>query len=278
MTHSSGSRASTPSPDDSSQLRSRIGGEGVEPQADPNRALHMKRCRVIQHRVRHVLWCDQETDLGASKHDPLSAPGDQVAYDPQVLLSGVVHDDAVRQLLEDDTVHDGAVLLGWNEDFEPEVSQSRPVEVDFHDRCSAKKAKGIRAVSGGCVSGRIDNVYQWDADGVLQLGSDPVHGIRGEDQELGTGALEPPSPLGEVFRGLIPLLVVNESLDYGEIHAVEHDLRGGAAAPELVDTLVDPPVVLRAGNAAHATQNTDRLHSTALFASFDLLGRTVETD
>ena len=113
----------------------------------------------------------------------------------------VVLDDPARQLLEDGTVHEGAVTLRQNEDFEPEVSKARPVEAGFHHGRGDEQSKGVRAVSDGCLSTRIDDVELWDADGVLHLGRHLVHRVRGQDQELGTGALEPPR------CALIPALI-----------------------------------------------------------------------
>ena len=42
-----------------------------------------------------------------------------------------------------------------------------------------------------------------------------------------------------------------------------------------VDAFVDPRVVLRAGNAAHATQNTERLHGAVIRFARGLLSGTL---
>src|SRR5450759_2019579 len=237
--------------------------QGVKPQADAHGALDMKCRCVIEHRAGHVGRCDEKADLGASEHDALGAAGDKVAHYPQVVLPGAVVDDPARQLLEDDAVNQSAIPLGWDEDLEPVVSEARPVEVGFHDGCGAEQTQGVYAVSCGCVGGHVDDVDQWDTDRILQLVGHPVHGVRGQDQELRTGALEPLRPLGKVQRGLFPLLGADEAFDHPEVHAVEHELRGAMTAQVRVDALVDPTVVLRAGNTAHATQNTDHHHPDA---------------
>ena len=72
----------------------------MEPQADPDGAIDVESGRVVQNRARHVAGCDEEADLGASENDALSAPGDKVAHDPQVLPPGAVVDDPAGQLLE----------------------------------------------------------------------------------------------------------------------------------------------------------------------------------
>jgi hypothetical protein len=94
-----------------------------------------------------------------------------------------------------------------------------------------------------------------------------VHRVRGQDQELGPGALDSLRSLGEILRRLVPVLVADEAFDHAEVHAIEHKLRSAVAALARVDALVEAPVVLGAGNAAHATQNTDRPHRVVLLAS-----------
>ena len=37
-----------------------------------------------------------------------------------------------------------------------------------------RAAQGVRAVRGGCLSGRVDEVDRWDADSLLNLGGHPA--------------------------------------------------------------------------------------------------------
>lgn len=185
-------------------------------------------------------------------------------HDPQVLLARRVLEPSASQLLEDNVVDDRLIGPARHEDVDPARCEARPVELCLHHGCGPQQPEPICARFEGGVGGDVHNVHEGDADCRLDLGGDPVEGVRRENQELGSATLQASRSLGQVVGGLVPPLRPNAGLDHREVHAVEQQLRRGVAPEMRVHTFVEPPVVLRASHAAHATEHSNGLHHRIL--------------
>ena len=106
----------------------------------------------------------------------------------------------------------------------------------------------------------VTQVQQRDVDGVGDRVGDLVEGRGAEQQEVGTGALDAATGLGEQLADLVPALVLLEVGQLGEVDGAEHDLGRGQATESLLHAEVEVAVVDGAGFPAHAADQSDCLH------------------
>ena len=100
---------------------------------------------------------------------------------------------------------------------------------------------------------------QWAGrlDAVSQL----VHGVGADQQQIGATGLQAPCGVNHVIAQRIPVAVMLQLLDRGEVHRPQQQLRRMCTTEALPHVLVDEPVVLGRAFPAHAADQAKGLHA-----------------
>ncbi len=103
-------------------------------------------------------------------------------------------------------------------------------------------------------------MQQRDVDGRFDLGSDLVHGVGADEQEVSARRFDGTSGLGQHLARLRPIARVLQHLDLLEIDADHGDARRMQAAQPLLHAFVDPAIVEFGAFPAHAAEQADGFH------------------
>ena len=116
-----------------------------------------------------------------------SAPRGQVIDDVQIEVARPVPDLTATQLFKDDPVDGGNLRLFRQQRFDPEPGlQPRCVEILDHGEACAKKSDTRQTISGKRLSQRVGDMEKGDIDPRRNAVEHLVHGVRTEQQAVGT--------------------------------------------------------------------------------------------
>ncbi len=122
--------------------------------------------------------------------DALDPCLDEAVDDLAVGLARLVADHAEAQLVIDDPVHGGLVLRGRDDDVKAVTPEPVGVERLRHREAGAEQpdpsCAGVLHRGGRSVA----DVQQGDVDRSCDLVGDLVHGVRAQDDKVGTGGLQ----------------------------------------------------------------------------------------
>mgnify|MGYP006961790857 CR=1 FL=1 len=190
--------------------------------------------------------------------------------DSPVNRSRRLADDAEAEFVVDDPVHMVSVFFVWDDDLDGVAGfQPASIEVIFH--CKSRTQEPDTTDSGlfNRVSGRVCYMQQRDGYGRLDGGSNLVHRVGAQHQEVRAGRCERPRGAGEIGTGFVPTAGMLKPFDVMKVHAVKNNLRRMKAAETLLNEFIDMPVVRHGGFPAHSADQADGLQ---------VLGRHRERD
>ena len=198
---------------------------------------------------------------------------DQAAHHLAVAGARGVFDAAEAKLLVDHAMHAFAVVRLGDEHLDTvALRKTAAVEGLLHGKARAEQADAGQAgtADGGC--GGVGDVEQRDVRRGLDGGGHLVHGVGAQHDEVGSGARERLRGRGEHGAGGVPVAVVLQALDLGEVDAVQHDPGRVQAAEAGLHRFVDLAVVRHGGFPAHAAEEADGLHGVRVLEDEECTG------
>src|SRR5580693_7875344 len=217
----------------------------------------------IQNGHARIGRTDQEHDLGASQDDGLRAALGEPVHGCTVVFARGVLDFSGAKLLVNDPM-ELQTLIALRNEYAQRVAllEPLPIEILFHGEARPQESDRGCAEPGGRRAGGIGNVQQRHRGTGLDLRRYFVHGIGTEYETLRPGFLEPPGRLRQQLPRLLPAVLMLQSLDRAEVHAIKHEL-GGTQRPQAgADRFVDDAVIMYGRFPAHAADQADRSHYT----------------
>jgi hypothetical protein len=153
---------------------------------------------------RAVGLTDEQFDFGAAQDHALGTcrrqPGDHVP----VGLPGRCGDHASARLVEDHPVHDLPVSLPWDQHAQAMSLHALLVEAFQHGEARAEQAYRREPGRLDPCGGRVDDVQQRHRGRRLHRRGHLVHGVGADQQQLGTGGLQPLGRAGQQLAGFVP--------------------------------------------------------------------------
>ncbi len=146
-----------------------------------------------------------------------------------------------------------------------------PIEVLFHGVPGAEQADRAQSGFGDCSGGGVGDVQHRQADLLLNVIGHAVHCVGADDDEICPTRFHPLPSLDHQGRGPLPITLLLEFLNFGEVNRVEHDPGRVQTAYSLLHPLVDDPVVLGGGFPAHPPDQPDGVHRWKVAASSSFL-------
>ncbi|CRD54055.1 hypothetical protein BN1263460119 [Stenotrophomonas indicatrix] len=159
-------------------------------------------------------------------------------------------------------MHLAAVIGLRNQYVQAEaLAQAATVEVFLHGEGGAEQADTLQTGLHDRRGSRVGDMQQGQRAGRLDLSNELVHGVGADQQQVGATGLQPLCGIDHLVAQGIPVAVVLQLLDAGEIQRPHQQLRRMRAAQPRAYLFVDEAVVLRRTLPAHATDQAKRLHA-----------------
>ena len=131
--------------------------------------------------------------------------------------SGMFDYPTQGELVEDDPVHLRAICGAWDVDGQPGVGEAADVEVLFHHPSGAEDAEPRPTGLAGTLRDRVGDVEKRHVDSGLDVVGHPVHEVRADQHDLGSGLLAVLPCLGQQPAGACPVVADLAVSDLGEV-------------------------------------------------------------
>ena len=149
-------------------------------------------------------------------------------------------------------------------DFEACCCEAVLDEVLCHREFGAEEGDFLDVVSFDAVRGRIGNVENRDADFFFDLRDELVHGIRGDNDKVGTSDFEAFCRIRKNLGVAVPVAARHVRFEFSKIHIVHHDFCAVESAKCFRNFFVQDFVIGDGAFPAHSTDKSDSFHFTFL--------------
>ena len=196
----------------------------------------------------------------------MRAARDQAGDDAAIGVARRLEELPAHQLFVDDAAGLGGVFrFGRNHVDAVAVSQTAlddAVLLHGVGRADEADAGEIAALDRGAQ--RIGDVEQRQGRRLLHRGRRTMHGVAGDEQEIGAAGGELGRDTGHQGVGLVPLAAALQRRHFVEVERVQQQLGGMDAAEAFLNLAVEELIVDGAGFPAHAAEDADGLHGAKL--------------
>ncbi len=154
-------------------------------------------------------------------------------------------DNALAQFVIDNAVGFAAVRLFGNDHLEAElVAQAAHVEILLHGVGRGHHGRALEPVFANFLGRGIGDMEEGHGDGGLDFTGNLMHGVGGEDDNLGPCPLKPACDIGQSFPGSRPVAAGLHVGNFGKIDGPEKQFGGVQSAEALANRRIDVGIVM----------------------------------